>query len=243
MSRLSSLALRITPIVAILVLAPAPVAAAENAKSLSVFDLVIGDGGMGTWIELVLIILSCVGFTVAILRMMTIKADMLIPDGLADDLHNIFEQGVNDDGYNEALDIVAEDPSMLGAILSASLDKLDFGYAAMVQASETVGSAELNKYMAKINWLSLIAAIAPMLGLLGTVGGMIAAFLEMASSGGAVNPGDLAYAIGGAMITTATGLIIAIPMLFFFFFLRARINACFLEASIATEEILDYFRN
>ena len=217
--------------------------AAEDAKSLSVFDLVIGDGGMGTWVELVLIILSCVGFTVAILRMMTIKTDMLIPDGLADDLHNIFEQGINDDGYNEALDIVAEDPSMLGAILSASLDKRDFGYEAMLTASETVGSAELNKYMAKINWLSLIAAIAPMLGLLGTVGGMIAAFLEMASSGGAVNPGDLAYAIGGAMITTATGLIIAIPMLFFFFFLRARINASYLEASIATEEILDYFRN
>ena len=45
------------------------------------------------------------------------------------------------------------------------------------------------------------------------------------------------------MITTTTGLIIAIPMLFFFFFLRSRINAAYLEASIASEEILDYFRN
>ena len=149
MSHVSRLS-RVLPVGALLLLAAAaPLAADDKGVQLGVFDLIIGDGGMGT-VELVLIVLR-VGFTVAILRMMTIKQDMLIPDGLADDLHNIFETGVTDDGYNEALDIVADDPSMLGAILSASLDKVTLGMS-RCYCVETVGAA--GQQYVKINWLS-----------------------------------------------------------------------------------------
>ena len=149
---------------------------------------------------------------------------------------------MTDEGVEDALNMAQGDGSMLGEILASALDKKDFGFESMREAAETVGTAEHNKYMSQINWLSLLAAIGPMLGLLGTVAGMIGAFLTMATSGGNVNPADLANDIGGAMITTATGLIIAIPMMFFFFFLRARINACVLDAGVLTSEVLDYFR-
>ena len=191
-------------------------AAAEGATQTnhSLLSMVFGSGP----VEWILLILSVVGVSLGIQRMLTIKRDVLVPDGLVDDIHNVFADGVNDDSVDDALNMVSGDPSMLGEVLAAALDKKDFGYPSMAEAAETVGAAEHNKYMTQISWLSLLAAIGPMLGLLGTVVGMIGAFLVMASSGGNVNPSMLANDIGGAMITTATGLIIAIPMMFFFFF-------------------------
>ena len=164
------------------------------------------------------------------------------PQGLADDMHNIFAEGIDEEATEDAINAVAGDTSMLGEILVAGLDKKDFGYESMVEAAENTASAEHNKYMSQINWLSLFAAIGPMLGLLGTVVGMIGAFFKMASAGGQVDAALLADQIGSAMLTTATGLIIAIPMLFVFFFLRSRINRSALEAGVLSAEVLDYFR-
>jgi biopolymer transport protein ExbB len=194
-------------------------------------------------VEWVLLVLSVVGVSLAIQRIMTIKTEHLVPEDLVDDLHNLFADGVNDEALDEAVGMVADDETMLGQIVYAALDKKDLGFDAMREAAESVGASEHNKYMAQINWLQLLASVGPMLGLLGTVVGMIQAFFIMANSGGAVNPSVLSGAIGGAMITTATGLIIAIPMLFFYFFLRARVNKCVLDAGIMVGEIMDYFRN
>ena len=122
---------------------------------------------------------------------------------------------------------------MLGEIITAALDKRDFGFDAMRESAEMTAVAEQNKFMQQISWLSLLAAIAPMLGLLGTVVGMIGAFMEMASSPtGSVGAADLSGTIGGAMVTTATGLIIAIPMMVFFFYLRAKVNKAVLDAGV-----------
>ena len=212
----------------------APAAGGGN----SLLSMVIDSGP----VEWILILLSVVGIALGIHRIITIKKDVLVPEGLADDLHNIFAEGVNDEAVEDALNVVTGDQSMLGEVLAAALDKKDFGFESMREAAESVGNAEHNKYMTQISWLSLLAAIGPMLGLLGTVVGMIGAFMKMAAHKGNVSPELLASDIGGAMITTATGLIIAIPMIFLFFFLRARINRCVLDASVLTSEILDYFR-
>ena len=195
-----------------------------------------------SWTMWPLIILSIVGVSMAIQRMITITPDVLVPPGLADDLHNIFAEGVNEEATEDAINAIAGDTSMLGEILVAGLDKKDFGYDSMVDAAENTASAEHNKYMTQINWLSLFAAIGPMLGLLGTVVGMIGAFFKMAAAGGQVDAALLADQIGAAMLTTATGLLIAIPLLFVFFFLRARVNRSALEAGVLSAEILDYFR-
>ncbi len=190
----------------------------------------------------VLLLVSVIGLSIAIHRLMSIKDDILLPPGLADDMHNIFGEGVNDDALDEAIGIVQNDDSMLGQVLFSALDKKDFGYEAMRESAETVGAAQHNLLMAQVNWLSLFAGLGPMLGLLGTVWGMIGAFFKMATAGGTPDPGLLADDIGGAMITTAMGLIIAIPMLTLFFILRARVNRCVLEAGVLTSEVLDYFR-
>lgn len=208
----------------------------EEGRSL--FSMVIGSG----LVEYVLIALSVVGISIGIQRLLTIKREALVPEDLVDDLHNIFAEGVNDEAVEEAIGVVSGDGSMLGEVLTAALDKKDFGFDSMREAAESVGVAEQNKYMTQISYLSLLAAIGPMLGLLGTVWGMIGAFMKMASNRGNVDPALLADNIGGAMITTATGLIIAIPMMALFFFLRARVNKCVLDAAVYTGEVLDYFR-
>lgn len=219
---------------------PATVAgAATQAKfNDSMFMLVIKSGAV-EWVEL---ILSVVGFSMAIHRLITIKPDTMVPGYLVDDMHNILSEGLDDEAIEEAQNAVAGDMSMLGEILNAALDKRDFGYESMREAADLAAGVELNKYMTQINYLAFFAAIGPMLGLLGTVTGMIGAFMKMAAEGGSPDPSLLAYDIGGAMITTATGLIIAIPMMFFFFLLRGRINRAFLDANALTNEVLAYFR-
>lgn len=196
----------------------------------------------GSWTMWPLLILSVVGVSLAIQRIITITPDVLVPAGLADDMHNIFAEGVNEEATEDAINAVAGDTSMLGEILVAGLDKKDFGFESMLEAAENTAAAEHNKYLTQINWLSLFAAIGPMLGLLGTVVGMIGAFFKMAATGGQVDAALLADDIGSAMLTTATGLMIAIPMLIAFFFLRARVNRCALEAGVLAAEVFDYFR-
>lgn len=230
---------RITIMAVLLVLCSTSTAFAQEAggAGVSLVGLIFG-----SWTMWPLLLLSIVGVSLAIQRMMTINEDTMVPSGLADELHNILAEGVNEEASEDALNAVLGDTSMLGEILAAGLDKKYFGYDGMVEAAENTANAELNKFMTQINWLSLFAAVGPMLGLLGTVVGMIGAFMKMAAAGGQVDAAMLANEIGGAMITTASGLIIAIPMLIVFFFLRSRVNRFALEAGVLSAEILDYYR-
>lgn len=238
MSRLT----RLLPIALLMVAAIGTVAGQDavvqdSPGSTTLFQIIIG-----SWMSLILIVVSVIGVSVFIHRLITVKKEALVPDGLADDLHNIFAEGITDEGVEDAVNLVSNDGSMLGEVMAAAMDKRDFGYEAMKDAAESVGAAEHNKYMTQIGWLSLLAAIGPMLGLLGTVIGMIQAFMTMAATGGAVDPAGLADSIGSAMITTAQGLILAIPMIAAFFFLRTRVNRYSIEASVICSEVLDYFR-
>jgi biopolymer transport protein ExbB len=161
---------------------------------------------------------------------------------MADDVHACFTEGVTDEAVENARNAIGSDTSMLGNILIAALDKRDFGYEAMKESSEAIGISEHNRYMGKVSWLSLFASSATLMGLLGTVSGIIKSFLTMGSNTGAVDPSKLALSIGEALVCTATGLGIAIGALYFFFMLRARVNQAAIDAGVITGEVLDYFR-
>ena len=128
------------------------------------------------------------------------------------------------DKVKTALIYCRKHPSMFTNTFGAGLERcLDVeGSYDFVKVRESVEEAsveQLSKLMKPIDYLSIIGASAPMLGLLGTVSGMIKAFHTMGSQGMG-NPEKLAANIGEALITTATGLIIAIPAMFFFFFFK-----------------------
>ena len=219
--------------------AMASAAEAAPAQSSSLFNLYMHSmpvGGMLT-------ILSFVTFSLALTWTFSMRAEDLVPVGLTEEIHQLFAEGATDEAIEQAKGVVAGSPSMLGVVLAASLDKKDFGYGAMVEAAEEVGIAEHTKYTAKVGWIGLFGSSATLLGLLGTVSGIIGAFLGMGSQQGAVDPSKLATSIGEALVCTFIGLSIAIVALYFFFFLRNRVNQAALDTSVYVKEILDYFRS
>ena len=217
----------------------APAAKAGEAAHLSLLDLMFKAGP----IEAILVLLSVISYSLGIQWIFTIKRDNLIPEGLADELHNILAEGPTDEAVENARALVANDRSMLGNIIAAALDKKDYGYETMKEAAEVVGASETNKYMGKVSWMSMFASSATLLGLLGTVSGIIGSFLTMSSNPGGADPSQLAGSIGEALVCTGTGLFIAIGNLYIFFFLRGRVNTCTLDSAIVTNEVLDYFRS
>lgn len=220
--------------------AEAATAAAPAAKpSKSALEMIIEAG----WSEWIIILLSIIAFAMAIQCFVTIKREAIIPPGLGDDLHNAFAEGVTDEAIENALAMTQNDPSYMAQVVAAALDKKDFGYDAMVAAADSQATAEGNRWNGKVGWLALFASIGTMLGLFGTVWGMIGAFMDMASNPAGVDAAALSGTIGGALITTANGLIVAIPMLVCVFILRAKLNQYILDATVMTNEVLDYFRN
>lgn len=213
-------------------------AAAPAGGGKSAFGLII-EAGWPMWL---IILMSVVAFAVAIQMFITLKRDAIIPLGLADDLHNAFAEGVTDEAVENALAMTQNDPSMTAQVIAASLDKKDFGYDAMVASAETTATAEANRWTAKVGWITLFASTGTMMGLFGTVYGMIGAFITMANKPAGVDAADLAGTIGGALLTTAGGLIIAIPMLVCAFVLRGKLNQFILDSTVISNEILDYFR-
>jgi len=119
--------------------------------------------------------------------------------------------------------LCAENDSLLTAVLDAGMERIseehDYDAAHVMEAIEEAGNEQMVTFMKPINFLSIIGGTAPMLGLLGTVSGMIKAFSTIAS-GGMGNPEVLAGNIGEALITTATGLIIAIPAMIAYFIFK-----------------------
>lgn len=119
-------------------------------------------------------------------------------------------------------EICQNNPSLMTSVLDAGLERInedDFESAHVSEAIEEAGNEQMVTFMKPINYLSIIGGTAPMLGLLGTVSGMIKAFQTIAA-GGMGKPELLAGNIGEALITTATGLIIAIPAMIAYFIFK-----------------------
>ena len=239
MSRFLTTTFTVLALVAITAATASAAEAAAAGKSISVFDLYLHSMPIGG----VLTILSFVCFSLALTWTFTLRSEDMVPVGITEEIHQLFAEGATDEAVEQAKGVVAGSPSMLGNVIAAALDKKDFGYQAMIEAAEEVGLAEHTKYTGKVSWLGLFSSSATLLGLLGTVSGIIGSFLKMASNPGGVDPNMLAMNIGEALVCTFMGLAIAIVGLYFFFFLRNRVNQAALDTSVYTKEILDYFRS
>jgi biopolymer transport protein ExbB len=113
--------------------------------------------------------------------------------------------------------------SPLGKVLAAGIDNRDRPRDVMREAIEETGRHEVHAMERYLNTLGTIAAISPLLGLLGTVFGMIEVFTNLAAHGTG-NVGNLAGGISQALITTAAGLVVAIPSLMFYRYFRGRVD-------------------
>ena len=138
---------------------------------------------------------------------MQIRRAALMPENLS----KAFEAHLDAKEYQQAYELAKNDDSYLGQVLAAGMGKLQSGYGPAVEAMQEAEGEESMKLEHKISYVSLVGALAPMFGLLGTVDGMVGAFMVIAKSATAPKPSELAIGISQALITTLIGLWLAIP--------------------------------
>ncbi len=211
----------------------------EGEEAAPTGNVTIGDilSGAGT-IGWVIILVSIISLSLIIEHFVSIRRDKLAPPEIVDQMHELFDQ----ENYQEAMELCEAEPTAFTNVVGAALHRMSGGFEAMEAAVSEVGEEESVKLHQKISYLSLIGTIAPMLGLFGTVFGMIIAFTIIAEKKGAADPGDLAIGISMALVTTFLGLLVAIPTMVFFFYFRNKVVMLVLEIGALTGELFDKFR-
>ena len=174
-----------------------------------------------------------------VMNMLTARRENVCPVTLVEG----FEAHLNDKQYQEAYELAKSDESFLGQVLSAGLAKLSAGYEKAIEAMQEVGEEENMKLEHRLSYMALIGTISPMIGLFGTVHGMISSFNVIANSGSTPKASALATGISTALFTTLVGLAIAIPAIAAYNILKNRIARLVLEVGILSEGLMGRFEN
>ncbi|QBG46524.1 MotA/TolQ/ExbB proton channel family protein [Verrucomicrobia bacterium S94] len=189
--------------------------AAVNVQKTTLWQM-IKQGGWAMW-PLGLMSMAMVYFIVQ--NALALREKVL----LRPDLIPEFIQLMKDKKILEAHSLCKENETLFTYVFSAGLERCsvnrEINFDKVKTAIEEASSEEITSYMKPIDYLSIIGATAPMLGLLGTVSGMIKAFQTIGSQGMG-KPEVLAGNIGEALVTTATGLLIAIPSMLAYYYFR-----------------------
>ncbi|MBS3945271.1 MAG: MotA/TolQ/ExbB proton channel family protein [Melioribacter sp.] len=138
-----------------------------------------------------------------------------------------------------AISYCMQERTPVSNIVKKGLKKIRFGHQRVVEAIESAGRQEISKLEKGLSILASIAGIAPLLGFLGTVTGMIGAFMKIQELQGSANPADLAGGIWEALITTAFGLIVGIPALAFYNFFVSKINKLVVDMERISTDLID----
>lgn len=221
--------------VTVMYLAPTALAVQTvEAPPMSVGKL-IADSGVIGWL---IIVLSVLALALSLEAFFSLKREKLAPPELIDEVQALFDEGQ----YQEAMELCENEPTFFTRICGAGIAKISHGYDVMEKSIEEMGDEESIRLHQKIGWLALIANVAPMMGLLGTVQGMVAAFNVIAASGGQASPADLAAGISVALLTTLFGLIVAIPTTAVFAYLRNNLVRSVIEVGAIIEDLFERFR-
>ena len=183
---------------------------------------------LGTPFAAVFLFLSVALLALMAINILAVRRDSIVPPALIEAL----EVRLGEDRFQEACELVQADKSVLARVLGAGLPQLAAGDEKAAVAMEEFGSLESIQMHARLGHVWLIAQLAPLVGLLGTVNGLIAAFETTAHSGAATRPFDLAGGIGTALVATAVGLWIAVVAVAFHQIVLGRVNRLLAEAGI-----------
>ena len=193
---------------------------------------------LGLGYSLVFLAISFTLVALFVMNLLHARRENVLPTELIEG----FEAHLNAKQFQEAYELASADESFLGKVLSAGLGKVSKGYDQAIEAMQEVGEDENMKLEHRLSYMALIGSISPMIGLLGTVQGMIASFDVIATSTTAPKPAELAQGISTALFTTLVGLAIAIPAISAFNILRNRIDRLVLEVGIVSEGLMSRFQ-
>ncbi len=207
--------------------APAP---QTEVQTQSTFWTVIKAGGT---IGLLIFALSIASLTLAIDQIRKLRKSAFMPDGLAQQTRDLISQGQ----LLQADQLCRQSPCCLSYVINAGLTEADGDWTDIEKALEDSLAEQSAQCGRKIEILSVIGNIAPMLGLLGTVVGMVYAFSELANTQGTPKPAELAQGIYLALVTTVEGLIVAIPSLAAFAYFRSRLDQIITEVAFQAQYV------
>lgn len=222
---------------------PAAGAPAETRKEdtgLGFISVVGSAGWFGVVLWLALFACSVAAAALAIDSFITIKEKKIAPEDLVGRVREAMEQG----DVMKALKECEENPTPLSNILSAGFSNVQEGYDVIQDVVGVAADMESEKLMQRVAYLNVCANLAPMLGLLGTVQGMILAFGNIAGKEmGGAQTGLLARNIAQALWTTAGGLVIAIPAISFYTYFKNRATKIILSMESLTMDLIKSLRN
>jgi biopolymer transport protein ExbB len=208
--------------------------AAAAVQVQSVWDFIVKGGPMMIPIGLC----SLLALAVIVERLITLRRSKVIPPDFLSGLRPVMEN--NNDGYQRALEYCERNGSPIANVFAAGIRSLGASVEVVEKHIEQAGEREVFTLRKYLRMLAVIASIAPLLGLLGTIFGMIDAFQTVAASGEALGRTEsLAKGIYQAMITTAAGLMVAIPVLIGYHWLAGKIDRLLGEMDQMTVEFVE----
>jgi biopolymer transport protein ExbB len=186
-----------------------------------------------------LVILMSITMVALIIRMfMEYRMRDVVPPALVDRL----EEAIKDRKFQEAYDACRDDPSVLARLVRTGVANLPLGRTEAKEAMNAAAEEIAIGMEGRNNYLGTIGTLGPLVGLLGTVQGMIGAFRQLATVKGAqADPTALAGNISLALVVTMEGLLVAVPAIFFFQFFRGRIITLMIEASKVADRTINEF--
>lgn len=197
----------------------APTLFAQEGGGPSLGEKLIGipGGAMGVITQCTIILTSVFMFGWTIECFVNVRRDKIVPPEVIGALQNYIDEG----DLEGALQYCESAPNYLTRIVGASLNRVQFGAESVKDAAIAMTEAEQAKLEFHISPIALCASVGPLMGLFGTVTGMVMAFAKIENApGGQVNPKLVAGGIALALLSTVLGLIIAIPGLSFYWYFK-----------------------
>ncbi|WP_338394677.1 MotA/TolQ/ExbB proton channel family protein [Fulvitalea axinellae] len=204
---------------------------AGASDSVSVLDLLVTGGAMVIPLGLLFI----AALYILMERMRVMKKASKLPNGFHDEVKRMVSSG----DVNGAMLYCAQNDTPMGRMIEKGISRIGSPLKSIEASIENVGKIELYKLEKNLSLLATIAGAAPMLGFLGTVTGMIRAFIAIAQQEGTVSPKDLSTGIYEAMITTAVGLFVGIVAYLSYNFLVAKVSKLIHQMEYTSIDFID----
>ena len=212
------------------------VQAAEAApeETSGFIDVVKGGGVLGISLWLGLAGLSLAASALVFDSFANIRASKIIPKTLV----SLVREAIDEGSLKKAAQRCRDVPGPYSNILLAGFENFEDGFDSAQEAIGIAADMESEKLLQRVTYLNVVGNLSPMLGLLGTVQGMILAFATLGTTSGAAKNALLAVNISQALYTTAAGLVIAVPAIGFYFFFRNRAAKVILAMESLTMEVM-----
>lgn len=210
---------------------------APKKNNTGLIAVIFGSGWVGVVLWLALFGCGVAAIYFAVDCSILIRPQKIMPQSLITNVKAAMAEG----DVMKALKSCEVEPGPMANILSAGFSHVEEGFEVIQESIGAAADLETERLMQRLTWISVCSNLAPMLGLLGTVQGMIMCFDSLAT--GAPDVGALALAISQALWTTAAGLAVAIPAITVFYSIRNNANRLILRMQAMTVELIKDLRN